>query len=195
MLRLAAAIAAACLLFAGTAQSFASYKVVNDLATWIAGRDVEVHCLTPQEAANDPAILFGATAYVDGLEDHKGVWHPGDYTVFNTGICEILVDLATEASFDTIEDQAWAVLVITHESGHLKGHWWAGYENLTETWALRHVRYTAWRLGVDEPHATDILREAIRHHNSLPEEYRAPGCSRPSMNEGKLVGCLWRPER
>lgn len=195
MLRIIAAIAASftCLLLATPAGGYEKYAPLNGLASWLAGRSVSVHCLTSDESVSDVGIIQGATAYVDGWLDDEGEWHPKDHTVFAYGVCESLMALKNrDAAEYSVSELGWALLVLTHESGHLRGYWWSGYEDLTEVWALRHVRYAAWRLGFKEPESTMLLAEAVKHHNTLPEDYRSPECRKPSVVDGKLIGCKWK---
>lgn len=144
-------------------------------------RDVSVRCQTPAESASDVHILLGASAYVPGYLDARGRWHPDDYTVFAHGLCETLdAIIADDATGYSLDDLAWAVLVLTHESGHLRGHRWSADEAKTECWAIRHVGYVAHRLGiVDEAARRLFVAQAVRIHRSLSAEYRLAGCRLP----------------
>lgn len=183
--RLAAVLTAAAVtaaLAAAPAHAWRSYAPIDAAASWLAMRDVSVRCLTPEETANDPLIVFyGAVAYVDGWVELDGRWHPGDNAVFKHGICETLLALlAWDARPYTVSDLAWALLVLAHESGHLRGHEWSGSEALTECWAIRHVGYVAAWFGVSDPAARRlIVALAVAHHRSLPIEYQLDSCKLP----------------
>lgn len=191
------ALALACLLFllAEPAYGWKRYGPLDSTASWLAnGRKVHVRCLTPEESATDWVILSGASAYVEGQEkpwNEQGRWRPKRFTVFAHGICEALVGLRrANASDYTVEDVAWAVLVLVHESGHLRGHRWSDSEALTQRWALRHYVYAAMRLGVPEDAARLLLRYAVTAHRGLPPQYLARGCRKPWVDQsGRLRNC------
>lgn len=104
----------------------------------------------------------------------KGRWRPGKAAVLKHGLCESL--LTKDA--DPVQ-QALAVLALTHESGHLRGHRWSADEAKTECWAIRHFRYVAIHLGLD---ANKLYPHAWRFHKTLPEQYHLPGCVVPSVS-------------
>lgn len=179
-----AALAAAAPAIAGPAWS--SSPVVDETTRWLAMRKVvHVRCQTVSESAADFTIaVFGATAYVEGWTDRWGNWHPGRYAVFSHGICETIDALAAgDASGYSLHDLAWAVLVLTHEAGHLRGHRWSADEARTECWAIRHVGYVAHRLGVVDSAARRLLVAAAVdiHENELDESYQLPGCELPPI--------------
>ena len=170
------------LLLTPSASGWWSSPVVDETTSWLAMRKVSVHCLTAEESALDITIVLGASAYIEGWFDHRG-WHPGKYAVYGVGLCETLDALAAgDVSGLTVEDVAWAVLVLTHEAGHLRGHRWSGDEAKTECWAIRHVGYVAYRLGIVDPAARRlIVGYALRWHARLPAPYKRRGCVLPSV--------------
>lgn len=181
---LGAAITAAliALVAAPAALAYDSYRIINEVASWLAMRPVKVHCLTPEESRNDPIIVvYGAEAYVAGTRDIQGHWHPGKTAVFKHGYCEtILAVQRGDASGYTPRDIALAALILTHEAGHLRGHFWSGNEAKTECWAIRHVGYVLARLGVESTDARRMLvSEAVAVHKSLPAEYQLGTCVVP----------------
>ena len=180
---LAACVAA--LTFAAPALSFSSPATLNDLASWLAMRQVSVQCLTPAEADFDLVILWGASAYVQGWFDTRGNWHPGKSATFGPGICEALSALQNgRAAKYSVSDLARAILIFTHEAGHLRGHRWSANESKTECWAVRHVGYVAARLGVTNPIARRMLvYEAVQRHLRLPSVYLSSPCQLPSTKE------------
>lgn len=186
---LAVLLAATVFLSPALGRAWDSYPEINTVASWLAQRPVTVRCLNEREADSDPAIVFGAAAYVPGVEDTRGRWRPDDYAVFSPGLCEAILSLygGQPVPFRSL---AWAVLVLAHESGHLRGHRWAADESLTERWALRHYRYVALRLGMTQEQARRALAIAIRHHRALPDEYLDSRCRSPSLDSaGTLTGC------
>lgn len=188
-------LALACLLLVPPAQGWGKDAFIDETATWLAnGRKVHIRCLTEEESREDTLIGFwGASAYVEGWLDGRGYWHPFRYSVFGYGICEPLQALrAGDASAWKVSDIAWALMALTHESGHLRGHRWSEDEALTQAWALRHTRYTAARFGVSGEALVLVMRHVVRWHLKLPQEYRTEACRNPSIDpEGKLVGCDW----
>lgn len=182
----------AALIFAAPLQGFAQYHSIDSTASWLALRKVSVHCLTPEEDRSDYAmVIWGADAYVEGTIDYYGRWHPGDFTVFNYGICETLIALSEgRAGQYSLPNLSLALLVLTHESGHLRGHRWSESEAETQRWALRHVVYTSYRFGIGEPAARMILYHAIQYHNQLSDDYKHPNCAHPSQDkQGLLKNC------
>lgn len=180
-----------CLAFLIAAPSFAylRFASLNETASWLALRKVSVRCLTPKEAVSDYYILLGATGYVEGTIDRQNRWHPVSHTVLAPGICEAVLAHVNQMGY-TKPDRAWAILALTHESGHLRGHRWSEDEALTERWALRHFVATAVHLGIPEPQARYLLKLAVRQHRKLDSAYLDPRCERPHVDEaGVLRNC------
>jgi len=166
-----------------TAPAVAYYQQpgINGVASRLAGRTVYVHCLTKKESDLDPNISFwGAAAYVEGTVDPiTGRWHPVDYTVFSHGICEDLILLAAQGPFDghNAYDLAWAVIVLTHESGHLKGALWSQSELLTHCWAYQHLRATMNMLKLPKAWQDILYGLALDiQANDMPAEYQFDNC-------------------
>ncbi len=179
MARILAALAAfLVLLLPGVAQGYDSYPELDETASWLALRPVTVHCLTEAETLADLNISFyGASAYVEITPEDR----PADYTVFEYGLCERLHALYTGTWFGkyTLKGIAWAVLVITHESGHMRGWGWWKSEAKTNCWAARHTRYTALHLGPSVL-APLIVSRAMEWFRGQPPEYQLPGCKVPT---------------
>lgn len=180
-----AAVAAMAATTPAPASASATWRssTVDDVVRWLSMRPAtSARCLTPDEAAADIHIAFGASGYVEGWLDRRGAWHPSKTTVLAPGICEAIEALAAgEADEYTLAELAWAVLVVTHESGHLRGHRWSGDEARTECWAIRHVGYVAARLGVTSIDARRLLVGAAVdiHRSELGAEYQLPTCVLP----------------
>jgi len=169
------------LVSATSASPYAQNTTIDATASWLAMRPVSVRCLTQQESDEDPAIAMGAAAYVLG-DDYPDGWHPWDYSVFMHGVCEPLVALAAgDLSGYSVGDVAWSILVLTHESGHLRGVRWSASEARTECWAIRHVRYVARRFGVTDPFFLKmIVGVSLAYHNSMDKSYRLASCKLPT---------------
>jgi hypothetical protein len=56
-------------------QLFLTYPEIDDTASWLAMRQVKIHCNTVAEDESDPTIAQGADAYVPGWEDKAVHWH------------------------------------------------------------------------------------------------------------------------
>lgn len=166
------------LLLAAPAAAYNTHPGLDATASWLAQRPVAVHCLTAAEAEADIAIqLFGAAAYVETTSDSR----PANHTVFDHGLCEKLLafqDGSWRGRY-SLSAIAWAVFVLTHESGHLRGWAWWKSEARTNCWALRHVRYTALRLGVSDDLSYGIRSWAVYWYRGQPPEYRLAGCRIP----------------
>lgn len=175
------AVVATALIAAPSASPFAQNTTIDATASWLAMRPVSIHCLTQEESDEDPTISRGGAAYVIGDTDSNG-WHPGDYSVFMYGLCEPLIALqAGDLSSYSASDLAWSILVLTHESGHLRGWRWSGSEARTECWAIRHVRYVAQRLGVTDPALLRlIVGYALSYHNAMGYDYQLASCKLPT---------------
>lgn len=175
---------------------FTSPPRLNETASWLAQRDVTVQCLTPQETSVDPVIgVYGADAYVEGQRDRNGVWRPFDETVFAYGHCEnLLAVVAGDLTGRDASKVAYSILVLTHESGHLRGHDWSEDEAKTENWALRHFVPVAVRLGLSEYQARLLLPWAVEWHRNLNEMYQTPTCRSPVVVDGFLEKCKRWPK-
>lgn len=166
-----------------TASSSYSPRPLNAVASWLAMRSVTVQCLTESESAEDIVVsIFGASAYVKGWNDRHGNWHPFSTATFAYGHCELLLDfLAGDLSEWTVDEFAWAILVITHESGHLRGHRWSADEAKTQCWAMQHFRHVARRLGVTDEAALSVLVDSARRsHARMPSVYHTVPCELPT---------------
>lgn len=191
-MRRGVAVLLAVLTLAAPAGAFTRHATLDDTASWLALRPVSVHCQSAAESAADPVVVYwGASGYVDVERNRQGKEHPANHTVFAHGICEALVALMSGNAGDHgVGALAWAVLVLAHESGHLRGHAWWRDEAKTQRWALRHFVATAVHLGIEEPAARLLLRFAVQHHRELDRAYLTPGCRKPWVDAtGVLRAC------
>ena len=169
----------AALILASGASGYATYPKLDETASWLAQRSVEVRCLTEEETSTDVNIaLFGASAYVEITPEGK----PSDYTVFEHGLCEKLLALYSNTWYGTytLKGIAWALLVITHEAMHMRGWPWWKDEARVNCWAIRHTRYTALHLGAADALSHLIVPRALWWFNHQPPEYQLPGCKVPT---------------
>lgn len=180
---IAAVILAWIALAVNDARAYSHYTKLDEIATKLAMRPVEYRCLSYQESLADSMIQFwGAAAYVewDFTENENGEWKwgPKDYAVASFDSCQPLLQYL-QGKVVAPSRLAWAVLVLTHESGHLRG---MEDEAWTECWAIRHVRYVAQFLGFSYEMALYLEKEALIHDLRLRKknpEYDRKTCQRP----------------
>jgi hypothetical protein len=148
---------------------------LDDAASWIAQRSVSVLCY----AADEPGApsQHGAWGYV---------WKPlGTATEVNLDgrLCRAILDVNSPGNL-----RALGVLVLTHESYHLRRWGAAGDEGKVECKAIRHWKYTARRLGATEETIAFLWPAALKQHNRLARyrdwftgerEYFEPSCRVP----------------
>jgi hypothetical protein len=165
---------------------------IDETSSWLAMDDVFVECQTPEDTEAD-LIMGGGTgvlAYVPGWRGPKGGWHPYPYAVFSAGICENFMSInSTYWEEYAIQDQAEALLVLTHEAGHMRGVWWSGDEARTECWAIRHVGYASDHIGVTDPiRRRELVSWAVWVHQTiLGPNYHLPGCRLPPHDPVALL--------
>lgn len=178
-----APLAVAVTLFASPAVAFYQQPGLNGVASMLAGRKVAMRCMESQEEnMTDFTIGMGAAAYVEG-RNVGSRWVPSSYAVVAYPWCGYLVDWMSrqDARGKKWEDVVWAVLVITHESGHLKGARWAGDEAKTQCWAMQHLPAAARMLGFTEDQLPFVVWQANKIHREwMPDEYQLPGCRLPT---------------
>ncbi len=163
-------------------------KTMAEVASWLAMRPVYAKCLNRWEAARDFTIVFqDAAAYVE---------YGTDFMVVAPPICEWFAALARGELYDYgVSDvqAAWSVLVLTHESGHLRDWNKATLNSMdeasTERWAMRHVYAVFSRLGLTHDRSIALLSIVAEIHRSMPDEYRAGDCRWPRVENDRLVGC------
>lgn len=190
-MRYLAALAAlvVCLALPGSATPATYHPSLNAVASWLSQRPVKVRCLTKRESEDDYLIgVWGASAYV---EIHEG--RPKKYTVFAYPLCKTLRDVQRgEAEAWTADDVVWAIMVMVHEAGHLRGADWPFWrsEAQVNTWTLkRSFAVAVLRFGI-QPEAKRLFNSiAIDIYLGQPKEYRSEKCQRPFVDEAGDVGC------
>lgn len=190
--RLAALVAAFLFCLSPSASAWNSHASINEVASWLAMRPVSAKCLNKWESEKDFVISSGAAAYVEGMYDVTGRWRPSREMVVAFPICNWFVAMARgDASGYSAPQVAFAVLVVTHESGHLRD--WrratlvSSDEASTQRWALRHVYAVSRRIGLSHDAAVLVLRYAVLFHRDLPPAYHANNCRRPWVDAAGLL--------
>lgn len=152
---------------------------LSEIASWLAQKPVTVRCLTADEAANDSTVvIYGAQAYVP-LDFGK----PASYTVVAPPVCDVLDKLLLGDVYSERGGvMAWSVMVITHESGHLRGslfpEWWD--EGNVNCWAVRRATSVAQLKFNIQPNQVQFFRSLVRYIYSLqPKGYRPSACNIP----------------
>lgn len=177
---------------AAPAGAFKQHSFIDETASALSGRKVTIRCLNAKESKEDFVINDGAAAYVEGVIDQDGKWWPEDYATFAWGICKGLMRLHKwDAGAETVPDLSFYILVLVHESGHLKGEVWGQNEALTQRWALKQIKRVSMEyFGLSPEAAILVLRYAVYWHLRLPITYKAPGCVAPFVDaKGNLQGC------
>lgn len=168
---------------------------LNEVESWLAGKPVKVKCLNERETARDRLTGFwGAAAYVP-IQWNR----PLDYTVFAWPWCHVLLDMqwgVNEWRWD-YADRVWAVFVITHEAGHLRGAsfpFWRS-ERQVNIWALKRLYAVAHlKFNVPESEKQAFNRTAISIYLGQPSAYNGGACPSPFLDENNDVRCAPRKE-
>ena len=175
-LALAGAITLA-LVLADPTGAYKTYPTLDATASWLAQRPVEYRCLSQWESDHDYVIsVWGAAAYVEFAEGGG----PEDYAVAAQPWCKVLRALRVgRASAWSAEYVVASVLILVHESGHLRGSsfpYWSN-EAIVNCWAVRRAAAVAvLRFRIPEsamPAFNNILADIYRNQ---PPEYQWPGC-------------------
>lgn len=160
---------------------------INGVASRLAGKKVRVECADAQTEANDFMFaVYGVEGYVEGAYAW-GRWIPKPVAYFRGVHCDNLVAaLRGDLSGVFFHDFAWSLLVLVHESGHLKGAKWSGDEAETQCWAMQHARAGLRMLGFrEEAQWKLVLYELLLIHKfELASQYQLQSCQLPSLPEG-----------
>ena len=164
------------LLAAGPASAYDRPPSLESVASYFALRPAEVRCPSMEEWTSDP--IWGtqpnpqrAWGYTDMLNDHI-VLHPA--------LCAgaLAVPDATVPAWQ----RAAGVLVLVHESYHLRRWKWRRNEAKVECQAIRHFRTGAELLGASPELANDLLPYALAAHERMVRlfpNYLDPRCTLP----------------
>lgn len=179
LVRACAVLTVVAMVMASQAVAYYETPGINGIASKLAGRKVTIHCLTKREAKLDLMISLGASAYVNGWTDPvTGRWRPDNYAVFDYGICQKLTRLASGKPLDghNAYDLVWAIIVITHESGHLKGAPFSHSESFTQCWTFQHLRATMRMLGRPKAEHDLLYGLAWDLQQAMPPPYQFTDC-------------------
>jgi hypothetical protein len=161
------AVASACLLPAAAAAEYEDAKL-GEVASVFAMQPVTVTCASADE---DWTFAF-AWGYV---QPGVPVVHLDSY------LCDAIVDVNSKRF--GAKRKALAVMVLVHESYHLRESWGgAGSESETQCAAIRHVRVGAQFLGASYSFAMRLRDLAVGWHDQLGAdhpEYGLAGCKVP----------------
>lgn len=172
----AMAIAAVAALSVQPALAYDRPPLIERVASTFALRTVDVRCPTMDEWVGDPIWGNGpdpqrAWGYTDMVHD---------YSVIHPRLC----DGAAAVTDTTVPawQRAAGVLVLVHESYHLR-HWSGRYsEARVECQAIRHFRQGAQLLGASAELANDLLPYGLAAHDRMVRlypNYRDRACKLP----------------
>jgi hypothetical protein len=158
----------------------AEQDALAEIASWIAGRPVAIHCPGTLERLTEVSPHDGSVAFsADG--------RPADYADLSGATCSHLAEFDERAARgeldclagDTrcprdIEQTAVAVNVLTHESYHLAGHL---SEAAVQCYAMQRNAEASRMLGASAEQASAVARFVYEHvYPALPQEYRTSDC-------------------
>jgi hypothetical protein len=158
----------------------AENDALAEIASWIAGRPVSIHCPSTLERLTEVSPHDGSVAFsADG--------RPADYADLSGATCAYLKDFDDRTASDEldclvrsvrcprdVEQTAVAVNVLTHESYHLAGH---RSESAVQCFAMQRNAEAARLLGASPEQADGIARFVYeRVYPALPQEYRSSDC-------------------
>jgi hypothetical protein len=158
----------------------AERDALAEIASWIAGRPVAIHCPGTLERLTELSPHDGSVAF-------SAEGRPADHAELSGATCSYLAefdDRAARNEFDClagdtrcprdIEQTAVAVNVLTHESYHLAGH---RSEAVVQCYAMQRNAEAARMLGATAEQASAVARFIYEHvYPALPQEYRSSDC-------------------
>jgi len=150
--------------------------LIEQVASTFAQRAVDVRCPTMQEWVSDP--IWGTASNPPRAWGYTDMVH--DFSVIHPLLCAgaaAVTDTAVPAW-----QRATGVLVLVHESYHLR-HWNGRYsEAKVECQAIRHFRKGAELLGASPELANDLLPYGLAAHDRMVRlypNYRDQACKLP----------------
>lgn len=138
------------------------------VASWIAGRPVEVHCPGVIQRLADVSPNAGSVYFDAGGS-------PGDFTELNDETCSTLDDFAEgdTGAGDSLR-VAQALHVLAHESSHLAG---VRDEAEADCFGLQRTAFVAEQLGAQPNQAQTLAKLALAERiRTAPGDYRSPAC-------------------
>jgi hypothetical protein len=157
---------------------------LGQVASRLAGRDVDVHCQTLGEQFVHAGTELGWVGF-----DADG--HPDDSTVITREPCGDLQSYLDQRGKLPTSGEVIAVHVLTHESRHLAG---TQDEARTECEAVQRDAETARLLGASAADAHRLARMywAVDYPN-MPTDYRSADCSPGGRWDEHLPDAPWNP--
>ena len=173
----------------------AERDALAEVATWIAGRPVSVHCPGTLERLTEVSPHDGSVAF-------SAEGRPADYTDLSGATCSHLARFDERAAGDgfdclvenarcprEIEQSAVAVNVLTHESYHLAGH---QSESAVQCYAMQRNGEAARLLGATPEQADAVARFVWEHiYPALPQDYRSSDCRDGGPYDLRPASSVW----
>jgi hypothetical protein len=150
-----------------TASGFDTPPRLNEVAHVYSLGVGEVRCPTDEEWGGDVAATLGYTNMQKGRE----------YAVLSPVVCRGALGVGTAEVPDW--QQALGVLVLVHESFHLRRWRWRRNEAKVECQALVYFREASVRLGATPEHAHALYAYALAlnaYQSSVQPQYRDRNC-------------------
>jgi hypothetical protein len=177
--RTAAALAIALIGITLSARSALAYDrppLIEQVASVFALRPADVRCPTTEEWVSDP--IWGTAPNPQRAWGYTDMVH--DFSVIQPLLCAGAAAVSDQAV--PAWQRATGVLVLVHESYHLR--LWAGRysEAKVECQAIRHFRQGAELLGASADLANDLLPYALAAHDRMVRlypNYRDRACKLP----------------
>lgn len=149
---------------------YATYPMLNKLASTFAMRPVSIHCASP----NDDVRLGDAWGYTF-------IYPEWNYAMVQEALCNSVIALIAGFAYDDWQ-VALAVLVIVHESYHLRRWALRANEAAVECRAIRHWTVAMRLLGVAKETITRLKPWALAAHwrqEVVAPQYNQPACGVP----------------
>jgi hypothetical protein len=165
--------ALAALVLAVGAAAYDKPALLNEVSAVYSLGVGEVRCPSIEEWRNDPES-WSSYAYTNLLEN---------YAVLSPLVCAGALGVGTAQIPDWQE--AFGVIVLVHESFHLRRWRWRRHEGRVECQAMVHFQEAAMRLGASKEHAYELYPYALAMHSNLVRsfpEYRDRKCVLPVWN-------------
>ena len=139
-----------------------------EIASSIAGRNVDVHCPGLLARLADASVHAGTVFF-----DERG--RPADFTDLDEETCSELGRFADgKTGVGEQEKVARALHVLAHESSHLAG---VRDEAAADCYGLQRTAFVAESLGADPAEAERLARLALDERAiTAPADYRSPEC-------------------
>ena len=162
------------------------------VASWLAGKPVEVRCWSPSDWIR---LLREEKAYTKHRIDEDTLGFAGiDGRRANLApdVCDALVDLAYHDPRPSTAvgrfPLAASVVTLAHEPQHSKG---VAVEAQAECYAIQLTAATAHRLGVDAAYARALAQLYWQHYAEELPVYRSPECRNGGAYDLRPTTSAW----